>query len=53
LLWIYHFHDLDELQTALAGFRDRYNNSWIIGRLGYRTPAQTRRDFALALPTAA
>jgi putative transposase len=53
LLWIYHFHDLDELQTALAEFRDRYNNSWIIGRLGYRTPAQTRRDFALALPAAA
>jgi putative transposase len=32
LLWIHHFHDLDELQTALAEFRDRYSNSWIIGR---------------------
>ena len=53
LLWIHHFRDLDELQTALLEFRDRYNNSWILGPLRYRTPAQTRRDFALALPTAA
>jgi putative transposase len=53
LLWVRHFHDLDELQTALADFRYRYNQQWIIGRLGYRTPAQAYRDFQLAIPTAA
>jgi putative transposase len=53
LLWIHHFRDLDELQAALVEFRDRYNQQWIIGRLGYRTPAQARRDFELALPAAA
>jgi len=53
LLWIHHFRDLDELQTALLDFRGRYNNSWILGRLGYRTPAQARRDFELALSAAA
>ncbi len=47
LLWVRHFQDLDELQAAVAEFRDRYNQNWIIGRLGYRTPAQTRRDFDL------
>ena len=53
LLWVRRFNDLDELQAALAEFRDRYNQHWIVGRLGYRTPAQARRDFQLALPKAA
>jgi transposase InsO family protein len=53
LLWVRHFRDLGELQAALTEFRDRYNHSWIVGRLGYRTPAQARRDFDLALPNAA
>jgi putative transposase len=53
LLWVRHFRDLNELRAALSQFRDRYNRNWIVGRLGYRTPAQTRLDFALALPAAA
>ena len=53
LLWVRRFCDLNELSSALVEFRDRYNQQWIVGRLGYRTPAQARRDFALALPTAA
>ncbi len=53
LLWVRHFRDLDELRAALTEFRDRYNHQWILGRLAYRTPAQARRDFNLALPTAA
>ena len=44
---------LEELHAALIEFRDRYNRHWILGRLGYRTPIQTRRDFDLALPAAA
>jgi len=53
LLWVRHFQDLEELHAALLEFRDRYNHGWILGRLGYRTPAQARHDFTLALPTAA
>jgi len=53
LLWVRHFRDLEELHAALAEFRNRYNRSWILGRLGYRTPAQAHRDFDLALQTAA
>ncbi len=48
LLWVRHFNDLNELHAALVEFRVRYNHGWILGRLGYRTPAQTRCDFALA-----
>ena len=30
----------EELRCALAEFRERYNQRWIIQRLGYVTPAQ-------------
>lgn len=53
LLWVRRFRDLDGLSAALIEFRHRYNQHWIIGRLGYRTPAQTSRNFKLALPAVA
>lgn len=53
LLWVRRFHDLDELQSALSEFRGRYNASWILGRLQYRTPSQARQDFSVQLPIAA
>lgn len=43
LLWLRRFPSVDELDAALKDFAQRYNNRWIIGRLGYRTPAQHRR----------
>lgn len=53
LLWIRHFADITELRSALHQFRTAYNDGWIIGRLGYRTPSQARADFAVALGKAA
>ena len=53
LLWIRHFRDLEELRAALIEFRERYNHQWILGRLGYRTPTQARRDFTVELTAAA
>jgi len=37
---------------ALAEFRERYNQRWIVQRLGYLTPAQARQQL-LALGAAA
>ena len=51
--WIRRFNDLNELRTALVEFRNRYNESWIIERLNYRTPLQARRDFQVDLQIAA
>jgi transposase InsO family protein len=45
LLWLRRFRDLADLRAALVQFRERYNQHWILERLNYRTPAQTRRDF--------
>jgi transposase InsO family protein len=53
LLWVRRFRDLEELRAALIEFRDRYNQHWIVERLGYRTPVQARHDFQLALQVAA
>jgi putative transposase len=53
LLWVRRFHDVDELRGALMKFRDQYNQHWIIERLGYRSPAQARRDFSVELQAVA
>jgi transposase InsO family protein len=47
LLWVRHFSTLEELRQALLAFKERYNQEWLIARLGYRSPAQVRQAFAL------
>ncbi len=42
LLWVRRFATIEELRDALHAFRDTYNQSWIVQRHGYRTPAQVR-----------
>jgi len=52
LLWVRTFQNVEELRQALAEFRERYNQRWIVQRLGYLTPAQARQQL-LALGVAA
>ncbi len=52
LLWVRVFQNMEELRCALAEFRERYNQRWIVQRLGYLTPAQARQHL-LALGAAA
>lgn len=44
-IYLHHFKSLEEARPIIADFVSRYNREWIIGRLGYRTPAQARADF--------
>ena len=39
LLWVKVFQNVEELRCALAEFRERYNQRWIVQRLGYLTPS--------------
>jgi hypothetical protein len=39
----HRFRTVEELNQALRDFARRFNNHWIIGRIGYRTPAAHRR----------
>ena len=43
LLWVRTFDMIEELRQALLAFKDTYNITWLIGRLGHRTAA-VRRD---------
>ncbi len=52
LLWVKVFRNVEEMRCALAEFRERYNQRWIVQRLGYLTPTQARQQL-LALGTAA
>lgn len=54
LLWIRTFDTVEELRVALLEFKDLYNAAWLIGRHGYKTPAQVRQEqlAALAKPAA-
>jgi transposase InsO family protein len=53
LLWIRRFATIEELRLALLAFQQTYNQSWIIERHGYRTPAQVRADQLGRIPMAA
>jgi len=44
LLWVRDFVTLEDLRLALLDFRHRYNETWIVERHGYRTPAAIRAD---------
>ena len=53
LLWTRTFATVAELVEALREFRRTYNERWLIGRHGHRTPSQVRRDRAGGVPAAA
>src|SRR3954454_19068133 len=53
LLWVRPFATVEELRLALQQFRQLYNQTWIIERHGYRTPAQVRAAQLEGLPMAA
>ena len=46
LLWIRTFETVEQLRLALLAFREAYNATWLIQRLGYRTPDQVRKQFS-------
>ena len=44
LLWVRRFATIEELRLALLEFQRTYNQTWIVERHGYRTPARVRAD---------
>jgi putative transposase len=44
LLWLRSFETIEELRQAVLAFKERYHRTWIVGRHGYRTPAQVRAE---------
>src|ERR1700683_5404273 len=44
LLWVRTFDTIEELRAELVEFATRYNETWLVARHGYRTPAEVRAD---------
>jgi putative transposase len=53
LLWIKTFDTVEALRLALHEFQRQYNETWLIGRHGYKAPAQVRHEQRCALAEAA
>ncbi len=53
LLWVETFATVEDLRLALLAFKERYNNEWLIERLGHRTPAAARAAFTASTEVAA
>jgi len=53
LLWLTTFETVEELRLALHEFQRLYNETWLIGRHGYKTPAQVRHEQRCVLADAA
>jgi putative transposase len=47
------FATVEELAEALREFKRTYNERWLIGRHGHRTPSQVRREIIDGVPAAA
>ncbi len=43
------FRNIHEVRSAVADFIKKYNQQWLIGKLGYRSPAQARREYLQAV----
>jgi transposase InsO family protein len=44
LLWVRRFRDVEEPRQALAELRERYNQRWVVERLGYLAQQQARQQ---------
>jgi putative transposase len=53
LLWLKTFDTVEALRLALHEFQRQYNATWLIGRHGYKAPAQVRQEQRFALADAA
>jgi len=53
LLWLTTFDTVEDLRLALHEFQRQYNETWLIGRHGYKTPAQIRHEQCCQLAEAA
>jgi transposase InsO family protein len=53
LLWVRRFDTIEELRVALHRFQEIYNQTWIVERHGYQTPAAIRAAQLAPLPAVA
>ena len=45
------YQDIEEVRDAVRTYFERYNQHWLVEKNGYRSPAQTRRDWMASTTT--
>ena len=45
------YQDIEEVRTAVRTYVERYSQHWLLEKNGYRSPAQTRRDWMASTTT--
>ena len=45
------YRDIEEVRAAVRTYFERYNQHWLLEKNGYRSPAQTRRDWMASTTT--
>src|SRR3954452_22064083 len=53
LLWVRTFETVEELRQALLAFREIYNDTWLVERHGFLSPAEYRKRQLQTLAQAA
>ena len=53
LLWLKTFDTVEALRLALHEFQRQYKETWLMGRHGYKAPAQVRHEQCCAWADAA
>ena len=43
------FQNIQDVRLAVAAFIANYNQQWLVGKLGFRSPAQARREYFQAI----
>jgi putative transposase len=44
LLWVRTFKTIEDLRAELVAFARHYNETWLVARNGYKTPARVREE---------
>jgi hypothetical protein len=44
MLWVRTFKTIEDLRAELVAFARRYNETWLVARHGYKTPARVREE---------
>jgi len=44
-----HYRTIEEVRSAVADFIDRYNQQWLVEKLGFRSPRQAFQEYQLKI----
>jgi len=44
-----HYRTIEEVRTAVTDFMERYNQQWLVEKLGFRSPRQAFEDYQLKM----